>query len=96
MIFHVAHGAIFLLNQGFRVQEKGLAGRGQVHLARTSLQELDSELLLQDLYPQAERGLSQIESRGGTAEMALVGDRHKSPQVPQFHGLTYYTRILAI
>jgi hypothetical protein len=82
MIFHLPQRAILFLNQGFRVQKKSLAGRCQMHLARISLEELDSKLPFQDLNPQAEGGLSQVEACGGTAEMALIRDRYESPYVP--------------
>lgn len=81
MIFHLAQRAILFLHERLCVEKKGLTGRRQMHLARISLEELNPELSFQDLNPQAEGGLREVEFRGGTAEMPLVGDRNKRSYV---------------
>jgi hypothetical protein len=81
MVSHLAQRAILFLHERLCVDKKGLTGRRQVHLARISLEELDPELSFQDLNPQAEGGLRQVEVGGGAAEMPLVGNRYKRSYV---------------
>jgi hypothetical protein len=85
MVLHLTQGKVFYLDERLSVNEKSLAGRRQAHLARTALDELDPKLALQGLNPQAQRGLGQVEARGGTPKMPLVSDRNKCAYSPQLH-----------
>jgi hypothetical protein len=82
VILHHTEGPIFFLYKPPSVQEESFACCRQSHLPRISLEQLNSELPLQALNPQCERGLREIEAGGGAAEMAFARDCQKPSDVP--------------
>jgi hypothetical protein len=79
VIFHLAQSPIFLLHERPGVLEKSFTSCRQAYLPRVPLKNLNAKLPLQDLNPKGERGLSEIEADGRTAEMPFICDCQKRP-----------------
>ena len=63
-----------------RLGQKIDAGAGQRHLAGGAGEQLDAELVLELAHAMADRGLRQVEVRGGLLEAAALRDAEESLQ----------------
>jgi len=68
-----------------RVAQEQFSRRAQSNATRQSVEQEESDLLLQILDLPRQRGLRDMEARGGAPEMLLLSDRDEIAQMPQFH-----------
>jgi hypothetical protein len=81
VILHNAPSAIFLLYERSSVLEEGFTSRCQAYLSRIPMEQSNPKLSLQHLNPLGECRLREIEISSCTAEMTLVCDYQKCPDI---------------
>ncbi len=74
----------------------GRAGRGQLHAAGGADQQRHPELGLECADLLGQRGLGDVQSLRGAAEVQFLGDGAEVPQVTQFHTKTLNLSIVGI
>ena len=72
------------LEQSVRVVAE-LLGQAQPCALPAAVEQPDAYLCFQGLDLPAERGLGDVQPRGGPAEVRLGGDRHEIAQLPQIN-----------
>ena len=70
-----------------RAVEQRAAGDGQLDAVRRAPQQLAPEQPLERADLAAERGLGEVQARGGPIEVELLGDGDERPQVPDLDAL---------
>jgi len=65
-------------------QERG-AGRGERDMMRAPFQQAHAKFAFQALDLLAERGLDDVLAGCGPAEMKLLSERHKKPELTELH-----------
>jgi hypothetical protein len=73
------------------VREQRFAGVGEPHRASVAVEEDLAQLALEATDLGADRRLGDQHAPRGSSEMALVRDRDKVRELPQFHNDTFYT-----
>ena len=80
-------GHVELGQHGARVAQEGLARRGQLDAAARALEQRAAELGLERANLLAERRLGDVQPRGGTPEVQLLGDGDEIAKLAEFHDL---------
>ena len=62
-----------------------LPGAGQLETVRLTIEQGDSQFLLQVLDLPRDRRLGHIQARRRTADVQFLGSHHEIPEVTQFH-----------
>ena len=84
---HVVAGPLDVGEDGAGVVGEPGACLGDLDPAGGPRQEGDTELALELLDLLGQRGLREVEPRGGAAEVPLLGEHDERPQMAQFHAL---------
>ena len=71
-----------------RLDQKGGAGRGQLHVVGRTLEQEHPQLPFQTLQLLAQRGLDDVFARRGAAEVQLLGEGDEVVQLPKFQRAT--------
>src|SRR5208282_6923761 len=74
-----------ILKQPSAPFEKAPAGRGQFDFMTVSLEQLNSDIFLQQANLRAERWLGQMKKFGCTPEIEFFGNSDEVPRVTEFH-----------
>ena len=71
--------------QRLRVREKRAPAVGEDHAATDALEQRRPQLPLEEVNAAADRGLGQVQGRGGAGEPAAPHDRHERLHVVELH-----------
>src|SRR5206468_6262076 len=77
-----------------RVDQEGLAGRRQAHVAAVALQEFGADVVLQQPDLAAERRLGHVQAFGGAAEVQLLSHRDEAAELADLkHRMSFAIRL---
>ena len=84
-LYGVRRGASRLFDHDARSVTEDLSGGSQFHPAFGAFEKLHAHFLFQLAYLVAQRGLRDVEQRGGTGEMKFLGHCEEVSEVADLH-----------